>query len=83
LPENVPQFLKDYHAYYKTPRGYHVRSLNSNGGWTVTAGNVSLPNTNPYDQKDVNPFSRVEDFIKEKSKAQNTGFLRQRLRFLI
>ena len=33
LPEDVPQFVKDYHAYYKTPRGYHVRSGNSNDGW--------------------------------------------------
>lgn len=35
LPEDAPQFVKDYHAYYKTPRGYHVRSLNSNDGWNV------------------------------------------------
>ena len=34
LPENAPQFVKDYYAYYKTNRGYHTRSLNSNGGWT-------------------------------------------------
>ena len=32
LPEDAPQFVKDYYAYYKTPRGYHPRSLNSNGG---------------------------------------------------
>lgn len=38
LPEDAPQFVKDYYAYYKTPRGYHVRSLNSNEGWNVTAG---------------------------------------------
>ena len=37
LPEDAPQFLKDYHAYYKTERGYHPRSLNSNGGRNVTA----------------------------------------------
>lgn len=37
LPENAPQFVKDYYAYYKTPRGYHPRSLNSNGGWNVTS----------------------------------------------
>lgn len=36
LPEDAPQFVKDYYAYYKTPRGYHPRSLNSNGGWNVT-----------------------------------------------
>lgn len=34
LPSDAPQFLKDYHSYYKTQRGYHKRSLNSNGGWT-------------------------------------------------
>ena len=33
LPEDAPQFVKDYHAYYKTPRGYHPRSGNSNDGW--------------------------------------------------
>lgn len=36
LPENAPQFVKDYHAYYKTPRGYHKRSGNSNDGWRTT-----------------------------------------------
>lgn len=35
LPDDVPFFVKDYHDYYKTPRGYHPRSLNSNGGWNV------------------------------------------------
>ncbi len=43
LPEEVPQFLKDYHAYYKTPRGYHKRSLNSNGGWAIQT-NTSMMN---------------------------------------
>ena len=37
LPEDAPQFVKDYYAYYKTPRGYHLRSLNSNNGWNVTS----------------------------------------------
>lgn len=37
LPGDAPQFFKDYHAYYKTERGYHPRSLNSNGGRNVTA----------------------------------------------
>ena len=37
LPEDAPQFVKDYYAYYKTPRGYHPRSLNSNGGWNATS----------------------------------------------
>lgn len=40
LPDDAPQFVKDYYAYYKTQRGYHPRSLNSNGGWNVTS---SLP----------------------------------------
>ena len=35
LPEDAPFFVKDYHDYYKTKRGYHPRSLNSNGGWNV------------------------------------------------
>lgn len=35
LPEDAPFFVKDYHDYYKTDRGYHSRSLNSNGGWNV------------------------------------------------
>ena len=38
LPTDAPQFVKDYHAYYKTQRGYHPRSLNSNNGWNVTSG---------------------------------------------
>ena len=37
LPDDAPQFVKDYYAYYKTPRGYHARSLNSNAGWNVTS----------------------------------------------
>lgn len=41
LPDKLtgeePEFVKDYYAYYKTPRGYHKRSLNSNGGWNVTS----------------------------------------------
>ena len=35
LPADAPQFVKDYYAYYKTPRGYHPRSLNSNDGWNA------------------------------------------------
>ena len=35
LPEDAPFFVADYHDYYKTDRGYHKRSLNSNGGWNV------------------------------------------------
>lgn len=37
VPEDAPFFLKDYFDYYKTKRGYHPRSLNSNGGWNVTS----------------------------------------------
>ena len=37
LPDDAPQFVKDYYAYYKTGRGYHKRSLNSNSGWNKTS----------------------------------------------
>lgn len=37
LPDDAPRFVKDYYAYYKTPRGYHPRSLNSNDGWNKTS----------------------------------------------
>ena len=37
LPEDAPWFVKDYYTYYKTERGYHPRSLNSNGGWNQTS----------------------------------------------
>ncbi|MBR1487002.1 MAG: alpha/beta hydrolase [Synergistaceae bacterium] len=37
LPDDAPQFVKDYHAYYKTPRGYHKNSVNSNEGWTLSS----------------------------------------------
>lgn len=40
LPDDAPQFVKDYYGYYKTDRGYHPRSLNSNNGWNKTS---SLP----------------------------------------
>ncbi len=43
LPEDAPYFVKDYYAYYKTPRGYHKRSLNSNAGWTEI-GTTSMMN---------------------------------------
>ena len=36
LPDDAPFFVKDYYDYYKMPRGYHQRSLNSNGGWNIT-----------------------------------------------
>ena len=35
LPDDAPWFVKDYHAYYKTPRGYHQRSGNSTDGWNL------------------------------------------------
>lgn len=37
LPDDAPKFLRDYHDYYKTTRGYHPRSLNSNGGRNATS----------------------------------------------
>ena len=41
LPDKLtgaePQFVKDYYDYYKTPRGYHKRSKNSNTGWNMTS----------------------------------------------
>ena len=43
LPENAPFFVKDYYDYYKTKRGYHERSLNSNDGWN-TIGCMSFMN---------------------------------------
>lgn len=43
LPSDAPEFVKDYHAYYKTPRGYHKRSLNSNNGWAIQT-NTSMMN---------------------------------------
>ena len=43
LPEDAPKFVQDYHAYYKTPRGYHKRSLNSNNGWAIQT-NTSMMN---------------------------------------
>lgn len=44
LPEDAPQFVKDYYDYYKTKRGHHKRSLNSNNGWNVTSS-LSFINT--------------------------------------
>lgn len=41
LPDKLtgeePQFVKDYYGYYKTPRGFHKRSINSNGNWNMTS----------------------------------------------
>ena len=44
LPEDAPYFVKDYYDYYKTPRGYHERSGNSNDGWNTTSS-LSIMNT--------------------------------------
>ena len=44
LPDDAPFYVKDYYDYYKTKRGYHKRSLNSNGGWNVTSS-LSFINT--------------------------------------
>ena len=44
LPEDAPYFVKDYFDYYKQPRGYHARGLNSNDGWAVQA-HTSFANT--------------------------------------
>ena len=44
VPDDVPLFVKEYSEYYKTPRGYHKRSLNSNGGWAIQT-NTSMMNT--------------------------------------
>ena len=44
VPEDAPFYVKDYHNYYKTSRGYHERSLNSNGGWNMTSA-LSFINT--------------------------------------
>ena len=45
LPDDAPQFIKDYHAYYKTSRGFHKRSLNSNNGWNKTSSRsfINMP----------------------------------------
>ncbi len=43
IPEDAPQFFKDYAAYYKTDRGFHSRSINSNGTWNITSP-ISLLN---------------------------------------
>ena len=37
LTDDAPFYVKDYFDYYKTKRGYHKRSLNSNKGWNVTS----------------------------------------------
>ena len=44
LPDDAPWFVKEYHAYYKCPRGYHPRSGNSTDGWTI-AGMMPMINT--------------------------------------
>ncbi|MDE6412122.1 MAG: alpha/beta hydrolase [Clostridia bacterium] len=114
LPADAPFFVKDYYDYYKTKRGYHKRSLNSNGGWNKTSAlsfinmpilaysneirsavlimhgekahscyfskdaykNLKgdnkelllIPNavhTDLYDNTDIIPFEKLEDFFKK------------------
>lgn len=52
LPDDAPRFVKDYHTYYKTPRGYHKRSLNSNNGWNRTSSLsfINMPILNYADE---------------------------------
>lgn len=114
LPDDAPQFVRDYHDYYKTERGYHPRSLNSNKGWNMTsslsflnmpilsyAGEIrsavllvhgekahslyfsktafsklsgdnkelfivlNASHTALYDQTDIIPFDKIEEFLKK------------------
>ena len=114
VPEEAPQFLKDYNAYYIQPRGFHKRSANSTTGWVVQTSTslmntrlftyaseirsavlmihgenahscymsrdaykllkgdnkelVIIPGANHvdlYDKKDVIPFNKIEEFLKE------------------
>lgn len=114
LPDEAPWFVKDYYAYYKTDRGYHPRSLNSNSGWNMTSSLsfINMPilqyaneirsavmvlhgekahsryfgedafkmlqgenkelvivpgatHVDLYDQKDIIPFERVQQFFEE------------------
>ncbi|MDE6019008.1 MAG: alpha/beta hydrolase [Muribaculaceae bacterium] len=51
LPDDAPQFVKDYYDYYKTPRGFHPRSGNSTDGWNVTS-NLPFVNFKFYDYAD-------------------------------
>ena len=51
LPDDAPQFVKDYHAYYKTPRGFHQRSGNSTDGWNITS-TLPFVNFKFYDYAD-------------------------------
>ena len=122
VPDDVPLFVKEYSEYYKTPRGYHKRSLNSNGGWAIQTNTsmmntrlfrysneirsavmivhgenahscymgkdayndmikdskytsnkklLIIPNANHtdlYDQKDIIPFDKIEEFLKDNLK---------------
>ena len=45
LPDDAPDFMKDYRDYYKTERGFHPRSVNSNGGWEIIAELPFLTNS--------------------------------------
>lgn len=57
LPDDAPFYVKDYYDYYKTDRGYHERSLNSNGGWNMTSS-LSFINT-----KQLSYLSEVKNAV--------------------
>lgn len=65
LPEDAPDFVKDYHAYYKTDRGYHERSLNSNNGWNVTFGLsfINMPICNMQMKSEVYAYLFMENLL--------------------
>lgn len=76
LPDDAPEFVKNYYDYYKTNRGYHKRSLNSNGGWNVTSS-ISFMNMpilqyvgeikcmfTPYIEKMLILFTLVKIYLK-------------------
>ncbi|MBA1392932.1 alpha/beta hydrolase, partial [Lactobacillus sp. XV13L] len=60
VPNDAPQYVKDYHAYYKTPRGYHPRSVNSNAGWNTTSALsfINMPLLQ-YSQEIKNPVLMI------------------------
>ena len=74
LPEDAPQFVKDYYAYYKTERGYHSRSLNSNenmikdSSYTDNKEFLSIEGASHidlYDNMEVIPFDKIHKFFEE------------------
>lgn len=88
VPDDVssmPQFVKDYYAYYKTKRGYHKRSLNSNAGWNTTSALSFMNMPLLYYSKEIqNPVLMIhgekahsryfsEDAFKNMTGARSTG----------